>query len=134
MGTRTPAGGPRVGQRKRSFLVKFEFKSVRRTIRLAEYALELEPAEISVQVNVSREVIERMLAVNSETKDAEFFGILQELWDDRNAPSGATGSWPIEDIEALRKHCAENDPQLWRWIVKQTWDLVIGYRSESKKA
>lgn len=105
--------------------MKIEFKPVRKRIELKEYASELEGGAIDVQVNVSRDVMARMLAVTTETPDHEFMTLLQELW-------GAE-AWPVEDIQALQKHCREHDPLLWKWITQRTWELVLEYQGFVKK-
>ena len=105
--------------------MKIEFKPIRKKISLSEYAAEFGDAAIEVQVNVSRELFQRMRAVTKDTKDGEFFGILQELW--------GKDAWPTEDIEALAKHCKENDPVLWAWLTNRTWVLVLEYQGIVKK-
>lgn len=105
--------------------MKFDFKPVRKKIDLAEYAEELAGAVIHVQVNISRELIKRMTEVSSETSNEDFFELLRELW-------GAE-DWPVEDIRALHAHCADNDPQLWRWLTRQTWEVILAYQAGQKK-
>lgn len=105
--------------------MKIEYRRVTRRIELGEYTPELSGAWIDVWVNVSREVMLRMLNVSAETPDEDFYGLLVELW-------GAE-AWPIEDIRELRAHCAEHDPQLWPWVVKRSWDAVIEYQGLAKK-
>ncbi len=104
--------------------MKIEFKPIRKRIELKEYAIELEGGAIDVQVNVSREVMKRMLAVSTETPDEEFVALLQELWGE---------SWPVEDVLALLKYCQEHDPLLWKWITQRTWQLVLEYQGFVKK-
>ncbi len=104
--------------------MKIEFKPVRKKILLGEYAEELREGEIDVQVNVSREVMKRMLAVSTETPDEEFVALLQELWGE---------SWPAEDVRALLTYCQEHDPLLWKWITQRTWGLVLEYQGFVKK-
>lgn len=105
--------------------MKFDFKPVKKKIDLAEYAEELAGAVIQVQVNVSRDVMKRMMEVSKETSNEDFYQLLQELW-------GAE-DWPIEDIQALYDHCIANDPQLWRWLTKQTWEVIFTYQAGQKK-
>jgi hypothetical protein len=105
--------------------MKLDFKPIRRKIDLAEYAPEMEGAVIRVQVNVSREQINRMIAVTKETSDDEFLSILQDLWGPEE--------WPMEDIKALFDHCKGSDPQLWIWLRDKTWTLVSEYQTGIKK-
>lgn len=105
--------------------MRFEFKAVRKAIHLAEYAGEMDGAVILVQVNVTREVKLRMMSVSAETPDDEFFELLRELWEPEE--------WPVEDVRALRDHCAQNDPELWKWITGRTWELVMEYQGLKKK-
>ena len=106
--------------------MKFDFKPIRKAVHLAEYAGEMDGAVVEVQVNVSRELKLRMLNVSAETPQDEFFGMLQELW--------GPDAWPLEDVTALWKHCMENDPELWKWLTKRTWDAVMEYQGLKKKA
>jgi hypothetical protein len=105
--------------------MRIEFKPVRRKIDLGEYAQEMSGAVIEVQVNVTRELMRRLLNVSAETPEPEFVEMLRDLW-------GAE-AWPAEDIRALRDHCLERDPDLWKWVTGRTWDLVIEYQGLVKK-
>jgi hypothetical protein len=106
--------------------MRFEFPKVTKEIRLAEYEPAMGEAAIQVWVNVPRPLIERMApATIKGASNDEIDSILQELW-------GAE-DWPVEDIEALWRHCQDNDPQLWMWLIKRTWELVYEYRRDSKK-
>jgi hypothetical protein len=104
--------------------VKFEWKAVRREIRLSEYAPEMEGGIVRVQVNVSREVMGRVVGVKSLSAE-EFLALLRELWGPEE--------WPEEDLVALRDHCLENDPGLWNWLTRRTWELVLEYQGLVKK-
>ncbi len=105
--------------------MQFEFKAVTRELRLGEYTPEMEAAKIQVWVNVPRETLRRMRSVSVETPDEEFLGLLGELWGNED--------WPMADILALQAHCLENDPQLWIWLVRRTYELVMEYQSGQKK-
>jgi hypothetical protein len=106
--------------------MKFEFKPVKKAINLGEYAGEMDAAAIEVQVNVTRDLMGRMLSVSAETVTQEqFFEMLRELW-------GAE-DWPVEDIRALWEHCQERDPGLWKWLTGRTFDLVLEYQGLKKK-
>ncbi len=107
--------------------MKLDFRPIRKRIELSEYAPELEGGYIDVQVNVSREMRLRMLAVSAETPREEFLGLLGELWDAPDTP------WPMEDIQALLKHCEENDPQLWKWVTRRTFEVVLAHLGAAKK-
>ena len=104
--------------------MQFEFKPVRKEIDLAQYAPEMEGAKIQVRVNVTREVLGRMLAVSAETPNGEFWELLRELWGPED--------WPVEHVQMLWEHCVQQDPQLWRWLCKRTFDLVMEYQAGQK--
>lgn len=105
--------------------MKFEFKPVRKKIELGEYAEEMAGGVIQVRVNVERATLNKILAVSAETPLEEFYLLLSELW-------GAE-DWPVEDLRALREHCADQDPQLWIWLTRRTWDLILEYQAGQKK-
>jgi hypothetical protein len=105
--------------------MKFEFKPVRKTVDLGEYAEEMKGAEIRVRVNVTRATLGQMYAVKGETPLEEFFGLLAELWGEE---------WPVEDVRALYEHCVEQDPQLWGWVTRRTFEEVLAYQAGQKKA
>lgn len=104
---------------------KLEFPRVTRAIKLGEYAPEFGEARIEVHVNVPRATIDRGRDLTTMT-DAELFAWLELLW--------GSADWPITEIEALWNHCRENDPALWAWLVMQTINHLIDYRSGVKKA
>lgn len=104
--------------------MKFEFKPVKKQIRLGEYADEMNGAAIDVRVNVGRDLLARMASVSAETPLDEFLAILQELW-------GA--DWPADELNAFYEHCREYDPQLWRWVCAQTFLAVFDYQTGQKK-
>jgi hypothetical protein len=112
--------------------MRFEFKPVRMRIDLREYNPELVAEEgidpsIPVWVNVPRELFRRMLAAKG-MPEGEFFELLSDLWTSPEA------EWPVEDVRALYAHCKENDPQLWFWLTKKTFDVVFEYQAGQKKA
>jgi hypothetical protein len=105
--------------------MKFDFKPVKKAIDLGEYAPEMAGAVIQVWVNVSREMLKRLFEVSDETSNEDFFRLLQELW--------GKDEWPIEDIQVLFEHSAANDPQLWRWITRETYHVITAYQAGQKK-
>lgn len=103
--------------------MRFEFKPVVRTIDLGDYVEEMRGSLIPVWLNVPREIFQKMLATKGMA-DEEFFELVAQLWGD---------TWPVEDVRALRDHSRENDPQLWIWVTKRTWEMVIDYQAGQKK-
>lgn len=111
--------------------MKIEFKAVTRRVNLGEYDGSLDGGTIDVWVNVPRELMAEMRGVSAETTHVEMVGMLGRVWNPPGIKSAEP--WPEEDIQALYEHCAEQDPMLWRWVTKSTWNLVMEYQGLKKK-
>lgn len=111
----------------------FDFKPVRKTIELGEYAPEMEEARIRVQVNVTRAMLGRMRAVSAETPLVDFYQLLSELWAEATE-TGEIVALSVDAIRALADYCNDQDPQLWTWLTGRTWALILEYQVGQKNA
>lgn len=103
--------------------MKLEFPKVHKIINLAEYALEMDPGQIHVWVNVPRRILDQVDELTGKPDDA-VWPWLVEVWGP---------DWTVEDIKTLFEHCRENDPQLWIWLLTKTLDHLYSYRAGIKK-
>jgi hypothetical protein len=111
--------------------MEIKFKARTQRVELGEYNPDMSEAHIDVWVNVTREMLARMLSVSAETPDEEFYDLLHQLWNaDLTTPEE---TWPLEDIRRLHEHCRSYDPRLWTWVTNRTWSAVIEYQGLVKK-
>jgi hypothetical protein len=114
--------------------VKIEIPKVVRSFRLADHAPEYGDRLVHVWVNPSRAMLREWAGLSDElTEDnaekalERVYAWWSEIW------SVGPETWSPEDVMALAEVCAENDPALWAFMQKRSWELIAEYRGLARK-
>ena len=99
-------------------------------IELKEYASEFEDAKIYVWVNPTRALRGDLTTLfKGEATDEQVGAWFSEIWS--KGPEGT--HFTPEEVLKMAHECMEQDPQLWLWLSRQTFDLLIQHYSAKKK-
>ena len=92
---------------------------------------EFDNAVIWVWVNPRRELRQTFVSVilKGDATDEQIGSWFSEMWSQGPDDTHFTA----EEVVTLATACAEYEPGLWNWLVKQTNDLVIEHLSAKKK-
>lgn len=127
-----------------------------RPLALADYADEYGAAAMDVWLNPPTSLYEQIDATMRATDDlvAELRKVAEtdkaradEIRDEINASSAKVNGWlsdiwsqgepethmSVDDIKKLADETKENDPALFRWLVAQTWLMILKHRAGLKK-
>ncbi|MBS4061463.1 MAG: hypothetical protein KG029_13775 [Bacteroidetes bacterium] len=139
--------------------MQIKLQKVLRPLNLAEYAPEYGEAAMVVWVNPPTSLYEqidnslrdsdRILGelrnlAGAETRDSARMNALRaelestgekmtawlsEIWSQGQPETHMS----IDDVKALEADTRENDPALFRWLIGQSWLLILGHRAGVKK-
>lgn len=113
--------------------MKFDIPEIRRDVCLAQYdgAFPSE-AVVKVWVNPPRGLLiewDELMKTDTAAPDVDIKvvhakqnEILAKLW-----------GWPVDDVIAFEKDCLDRDPQLFRWLIVQTFMVISLHRANLKK-
>lgn len=139
--------------------MKIEVRKIVRALSLAEYADEYGEAAMAVWVNPPTSLYEqidnslleservlvelRKLAGASTRDDARMDALraelakigeqmhawLSEIWSQGEPETRMS----IDDVKTLEADTRERDPALFRWLVRESWLLILEHRAGVKK-
>jgi hypothetical protein len=142
--------------REKGFFVEIRIPKIVRLLALADYAEEYGEAAMEVWLNPPTslyEQIEKMMRATDELV-AELRKVAEtdkaradEIRNEINASSAKVNGWlseiwsqgapethmSVDDIMKLANETRENDPALFRWLVAQTWLMILKHRAGLKK-
>lgn len=139
--------------------MKIAVKKIVRALRLADYADEYGEAAMAIWVNPPTSLYEqidnslresdrllgelRKLAVDEARDSAQMDVLRAELEKvGEQMPAWLSEIWSqgepetrmsIEEVKALEAETRENDPALFRWLVGQSWLMILEHRAGVKK-
>lgn len=137
----------------------FELNRVTKKLAFAQYAEgygAAEPNHVNVWVNITREMVGRMMAtlrgyathapradelrVMTEEEQRAFLQKRADEVKERNAETfgvlselWGADSWPVDQVEALFRMCLECDPLFWAWLRDESYNLVFEHQGMLKK-
>ena len=136
--------------------MQINIQKIVRALPLADYASEYKDAALQVWVNPPKALKDEMQASialtesllrelretpaeNSEKRQAlaeqieglgaQIRGWLSELW----SQGAELTRMSLDDVNALVADCSERDPALYRWLVRQTWSMILEHQAGIKK-
>lgn len=114
--------------------MELNFPKVIHTLQLKDYQPEFGEQSIDVWVNPLPEqsvtISQALMSDTQDTERKEGFAALVEIW---SQGENAERHWTVEGLEKFIVDCAEKDPMLFLWMVTQTMQMLIDYRSNLKK-
>lgn len=139
-------------------MAKFKVPKIVRPIELSAYASEFEGAQIWMWVNPPRSVIIESQVLRGdlievledrtelpEDADEEQTTQLAERMDEANTmmlvwwakmfsqARNEDTHWTEEELRELATESVDTDPELWAWIQKTGYQLMIDHRQNQKK-
>ena len=107
---------------------RFSIPKIYQAMKLADYAKEFGEAEVNVWVNPPVSTLREYGAImesdgETQTRLNQVIAWLAVIWQ------GVT----VEEITELVETAFDTDPQLWKWLIDNTFRLIAAHRTAQKK-
>lgn len=137
--------------------MKINIPKIIRELNLSEYAPEYGDACIKIWVNPPRGKMAKFETIRAELLEAydhaiksteaspdqmqeigeqieaannKLYEWLAENWSQSEDPED---HWTVDEIIEMQKSSNDNDPELWRFIMRRSFELILEYREGRKK-
>lgn len=114
--------------------MKLDFPKVVHTLYLKDYQPQFGEQSIDVWVNPlpeqSASIAKSLMRDTQEEDRKAGFTALVEIWSQGDDESR---HWTVDGLEKFVVDCTEKDPMLFLWMVTQTMQMLIDYRTNLKK-